>query len=168
MIAAAEPIFFSTVQQEFQSLKRDYLKQASNQPEPVCSGLEAQLKDAGRNQFYLINKAYLRDFWRHEEEKKNGEYITKMLCESVGRDKAYSYSSVFCCEEKPLNSAGKIYSRWQEVAVNFFAYLLVTPDLDPLNNTAHLSALVRLKEKASKQDPELESIIKFFITTLEL
>eukprot|EP01121_Diplochlamys_sp_Union-15-3_P019996 TRINITY_DN7668_c0_g1_i1.p1 TRINITY_DN7668_c0_g1~~TRINITY_DN7668_c0_g1_i1.p1 ORF type:complete len:173 (-),score=23.05 TRINITY_DN7668_c0_g1_i1:111-629(-) len=172
MISAEKPKFFTTIQQEFQTLKKDYLKQSSSQIEsPLCPNItKAQVKDAGRNQFYHINKAYLKDFWRHEEEKKHGEYITMMLCESVGRDKAHSYSSIFCWgeENRIQTSSGKSYTRWQEVATHFFAFLLGMSEFDPLNHTSHLSALVRLKEKASRQDADLESIIKFFISTLEL
>jgi len=164
-ISSSEPKFFSQDQQEFPSLKKNYLRPSKVLPQPRPKSLHHQ------DHFYHINKTYLRDFWRHDEEKKNGEYITKMLCESVGRDRASSYSSIFCMEDASHHASSHppyTVTRWQEVATSFFAYLLVLPDFDPISNSGHLRALVRLKEKAAKQDGELESIIKFYIGTLPL
>eukprot|EP01120_Amphizonella_sp_Union-15-10_P012281 TRINITY_DN5426_c0_g1_i2.p1 TRINITY_DN5426_c0_g1~~TRINITY_DN5426_c0_g1_i2.p1 ORF type:complete len:180 (+),score=42.15 TRINITY_DN5426_c0_g1_i2:86-625(+) len=168
-----EPKFFNQVQQEFPSLVKNLLKSPEADQQKSRAQIPLELIHRYHDHFYHINKSFLKDFWRHEEERRNGDYLPKMLCESVGQNfaKGYDiYGNFFEAESKvsSMNRGQQKFTRWQEVACKFFGYLLGCSKFDPVKNIANLTSLLRLREKASKEDPELERIISFYLKNLPL
>eukprot|EP00029_Vermamoeba_vermiformis_P013199 TRINITY_DN8110_c0_g1_i1.p1 TRINITY_DN8110_c0_g1~~TRINITY_DN8110_c0_g1_i1.p1 ORF type:complete len:182 (+),score=35.09 TRINITY_DN8110_c0_g1_i1:106-651(+) len=174
------PVFSYQHDNELKDLMAEYLLPSQQDP---TAFQEEQAKNQqilwAQFQFQRIMRDYLKEFWRHECELREGEksYTSKisspehlsLFWEGLEESTKSYISSNLKINPSNVNTTNNNYyiqkTRWQVYAEKFFAHLLQKDELDPLQG-AHLKQLAVLKTQVEKTDPELAQIINNYITTI--